>query len=176
MEAAIPNSTCSLGNFINSSLNMHVGGGRRLLPSLLTLPKWRGNELVLKTSIPNKWRNVIPSSSSFRWNIIWHKAKVQKMLPFIDRLSTMQWRWMTGVGEISMELDKSCPHYGPHLVESMKHIFFRCPLVQQVWRYDGTFLPKNVTLVPKSPSEWCNVSLISLCARHWNVLVAFGSS
>jgi hypothetical protein len=41
-----------------------------------------------------------------------------------------EWR-----GKISVEIDQSCPHCGPQSVESVEHMFYSCPLAQQVWRY-----------------------------------------
>jgi hypothetical protein len=38
-------------------------------------------------------------------------------------------------GQISVDIDKSCPHGSPLSVELMEHVFFNCPLAQHVWRY-----------------------------------------
>ena len=35
---------------------------------------------------------------------------------------------------ILVEVDKSCPHYGPQSVESVQHRFSSSPLAQQGWR------------------------------------------
>jgi hypothetical protein len=39
--------------------------------------------VALKKSIPQKWKNEIPPSTSPKWNIIWHKAKAQKEAAFL---------------------------------------------------------------------------------------------
>ena len=41
-----------------------------------------------------------------------------------------EWR-----NKIMAEIDQSCPHCGPHSVESVEHRFYSCPLAQHVWRY-----------------------------------------
>ena len=133
---------------------------------------------VLKKSFPHEWRNYIPPSISPRWNIIWLRHK--KRLPFFVWLSTRQQQWMHGMGEIWRRLTRvvlivarsqwnqwsTCP--------STAHLLNKC--VGLLLTFCGKFLPKEVTLAPRNPFQWCNASLINLCARHSNVLVAVGSS
>ena len=90
---------------------------------------------ALKKSIPHKWRNEIPSSTSSKWNTIWHKAKAQKEDAFLwlvihKVVAINAWHW-----KISMDIDKCCPHCSPQSVESVEHRLFSCPLAQQGWRY-----------------------------------------
>ena len=61
----------------------------------------------------------------------------------------------------------------------MEHMFFSCPPAQQVWHYAAKILWQLVatkTFVLGIPFQRCNVSLINLCARQWNVSVSSGSS
>ena len=44
------------------------------------------------------------------------------------------------LGKISTEIDKSCHHWGPQLVESVEHRFFNYPLAQQGWRYAANIM------------------------------------
>jgi len=44
---------------------------------------WITIQVALRDLIPDTWRNEIPPSASFRWNIIWHKHKAQKDTTFV---------------------------------------------------------------------------------------------
>ena len=57
-KTARSNSTCSLGNLINSSLTLLVGDGQRLLPSLLTLPRWGENRLLRKRFLWSQFHTI----------------------------------------------------------------------------------------------------------------------
>ena len=70
------NSTCYLEYLINFSLTQLDGGGMKLLFSWRTRPNLVGRGSLPK--FPDTWRNEISPSTSFRWNIIWHKHKAQK--------------------------------------------------------------------------------------------------
>ena len=78
------------------------------------------------------------------------------------------------------ETDESCLYCGLQSVESAKHIFFSCPLAQQVWRYavniTWQLFAKMITLVLGNLSQCRNASLMSLLACHCHPLVEFGFS
>jgi len=53
------------------------------------------------------------------------------MWSFIHKVVVVnEWR-----GGILVEIDNNCFHCGSQFVESVEHIFFNCPLTQQVQRY-----------------------------------------
>lgn len=97
--------------------------------------KWITTQETIKKLLIEKWRNEIPPSTSFCWNIIWHKHEAQKEVVFcwlVVHKAVAVNKWC---GRISTETNKSCPHCGPQVVESVEHRFFSCPLTQHVWRY-----------------------------------------
>ena len=121
MEVPKSNSTWSLGNLINSSLTMHDGGGWKLLPSLLTLPRWGGNGLLRKRSLSSRFHisgemKFWPRRSGWENFSIWLVDNWPKkcnlflclrIVPnFIGRISTRQWRWMNGVGEFQQRFTR----------------------------------------------------------------------
>ena len=74
--------------------------------------KWIIKQEALKKSIPHKWWNEIPPSTSPQWNIIWHKAKAQKEVVFLwsfihKVVAVNEWP-----GKILAEIDKHFRHCG----------------------------------------------------------------
>lgn len=68
-----------------------------------------------------------------------------------------------------------------HHVESVEHIFFSCPLAQQVCPMQltsfGNSLLKEVTLALRIYFfQWCSASLMNFLANDWNHSLVFGSS
>ena len=67
-------------------------------------------------------------------------------------------------GKILAEIEKSCPHYGLQLVESVEHRFFGYPFDMggsMMLISVGKILPKEGTLAQGNPWLWCNAFLIN---------------
>ena len=75
------------------------------------------------------------NSASPNWLIIWHKHKVQKKAAFLCLVIHKAIAMNKRRERILAKIDKSCPHCGLPIVKSVEHIFFTCPLAQQVWHY-----------------------------------------
>lgn len=101
---------CSLERLINCSFTLHDGGAQRLLPSLLTRPRWEKNGSLFTRSLRSRFHITgamrfphpfLLGGISFGTNL-----RHKKRRPFFGRLSTWQWRWMNGVGEFRRRLAK----------------------------------------------------------------------
>ena len=109
-------------------------------PFLAYLVKF-GRKLIdtqetLKKPISNKWENKIPPSTSPKWRIIWHKHKAHEEATFFLWSTIHKVVAVNEWGErISAEIDKSCPHCGSLIVESVEHTLYNHALAQQIWRY-----------------------------------------
>ena len=107
---------------------IRVGVWPQLNPSSCTWPrrKWTTTQDAPKKSVRNKWW----------WNIILHKHNAQKMRLSCGQSSRRWWQWMDGAGESQWRLTPvGYFHCGSQFVESVEHMFFNCPLTQQMWRY-----------------------------------------
>ena len=71
--------------------------------------KWITKQMVLKKTIPCKWRNEIPPSTSPKWNVNWHKAKAQKEVAFFWYVKHKLRRLMNGVGNLDEDWQKLPP-------------------------------------------------------------------
>ena len=95
---------------INCSLTLLVGGGQRLLFSLLTRPKRGGNGSLSKWPLRSRFRisggMKFPPSTSPKWNIIGTKLRHKKRLPFFGRSSIRQWWLMSGMEKSQWRLTK----------------------------------------------------------------------
>ena len=130
--------------------------------------KWITMQEVLKKSIPHKWQNETPPSTSPRWNIIWPRHK--KRLHFFVWLSTRQRRWMNGMGEFWRILTRVVLNVAHSqwnqwsTCSSITHLLNKCGGL--LLTSCGNLLRKEVTLAHRNPFQWCNASLINLCARY----------
>lgn len=91
-----------------------------------------------------------------------------------------QW-WTYGMDESRRRLIRVTPIVVCHHVESVEHIFFSCPLAQQVCPMQltsfGNSLLKEVTLALRIYFfQWCSASLMNFLANDWNHSLVFGSS
>ena len=95
--------------------------------------KWITIQEVLKKSILNKWRNeillplplvIIPFGTSTK-----HKKRWPCFLwpVFHKAVAVNEWH-----GQISVEIDKSCPQRSSQSLELVEHRFFNCLLAQQM--------------------------------------------
>jgi hypothetical protein len=125
LDQILLDMACRWWHAITSFLEYSVKLGR----------KWITTQEALKKSTPNKWRNEIAPFASLRWNIICHKHKAQ-MEAIVIWLTIHKAVAMNEChGRILTVINKSCPHCGTQDVESLKHVFFNCPMTQQVWHY-----------------------------------------
>jgi hypothetical protein len=61
-----------------------------------------------------------------KWNVVWHKATAQKEAAFLSLVIHKVVVVNEWCGKLSVEIDKSCPHCDPQLVELMEHRFYSC--------------------------------------------------
>lgn len=136
--------------------------------------KWIITQETLERSISDKWQNEIPSSTSPNWRIVWYKHEARKeattfLRSVVHKLVALnEWH-----GRISTKIDKSCPHYGSPVIESVEHIFLSCPFwlnkcgVMLLTSFGNSLLKKKkVILAFGNVFQWCNASLINLLAYH----------
>ena len=131
------------------------------LARLGSLPKWHlGNQS--HTSGEMKF---LAPFTSLRWNIIWHKHKAHREVALLWSVSHKVVALNKWHGRISMEVDKSCPRCSLEAMELVEHMFFSCPLAQEVCRYAGQHhlatLCKKSWAALGSLTQWCNASLIN---------------
>jgi hypothetical protein len=114
--------------------------------------------------------------------LVCHKAKAQKEASFLWSVIHKAFAVNEWHGNISTEFDKSCIHYGSHLVELVEHKFYICstdPFAQHGWCHTANilwqlFAKKNNLSPQKVLFLCCNVCLINLCAKHLNNSVVYG--
>lgn len=128
---------CSLERLINCSFTLHDGGAQRLLPSLLTRPRWEKNGSLFTRSLRSRFHITgamrfphpfLLGGISFGTNLR-HKKRRPFLWSVIHvAVAVNEWR-----GRISAEIGESCPRCGMQLVESVSTKVFNCPLAQQIW-------------------------------------------
>jgi hypothetical protein len=75
--------------------------------------------------------------------LVCHKAKAQKEASFLWSVIHKAFAVNEWHGNISTEFDKSCIHYGSHLVELVEHKFYICSTDVPSLNMGGVTLPTS---------------------------------
>ena len=121
--------------------------------------EWITNQEALKKSIPHKWQNEIPPSTSPKWNTI-----CTKKFPFSSRSSIRLWRLMSGMEKSRLRLTKVAPtaargwHNRWNIGSSTVHSLNKGGSMLLI--SFGNSWPKEGTLAHENPFLWCNASFV----------------
>lgn len=89
-----------------------------------------------------KWSGLLPADFRFQWRNNWMAERVSKEAHLIWQLwhkavAVNLWR-----GQMSTDIDTTCPTCDEHCKESVIHRFGSCDLAQSIWKFSAKIINK----------------------------------